>query len=269
MGTRDRMPLPPEARAAVEAKIGQISRVEPVASGLNSAFAAVLHTADTTMFVKGSPSGHPRARGQHREATIAPHLAGIAPALRWHLETAGWDLLGFDYVPGRPADLSPGSSDLAALAHVLARLGENEPPDVPLARIEQRWSGLADDTELALLVGNHLLHTDLNPNNILVSEDRVWLVDWAWPTLGAPWIDPACAALWLIAEDHSPAAAETWARTLPAWNGVSRDGLDVFVAVSTRLWAAIANDDPQPWKLALRDAASRWQRHRARRTTDS
>jgi hypothetical protein len=59
--------------------------------------------------------------------------------------------------------------------------------------IEQPWTGLADDTDLALLAGDHLLHTDLNPDNILISDGRAWLVDWAWTTLGAAWIDPACA----------------------------------------------------------------------------
>ncbi|MEV6826005.1 hypothetical protein [Amycolatopsis sp. NPDC051102] len=216
MGTRDRLPLPPAVRAAVEAEVGEIRRVEPVASGLNSTFAAVLHTTDTAVFVKGMPSDHPRVRGQHREAAIASYLGGIAPPLRWHLDVAGWDLLGFDYLPGRVADLSPGSHDLAVVACTLARLGEFEPPDLPLPRIEHRWSGLADDTDLALLAGDHLLHTDLNPNNILISDGRAWLVDWAWPTLGAAWIDPACAALWLIAEGHTPTAAEARASTLPA-----------------------------------------------------
>jgi hypothetical protein len=185
MGTRDRVTLPPAARAAVEAEIGEIRPVEPVASGLNSAFAAVLHALDAAVFVKGMPSDHPRVRGQHREAAIVPHLTGIAPPLRWHLDVVGWDLLGFDYLPGRVADLSPCSHDLAAVACTLARLSELAPPDLPLRRIEQRWSGLADDTDLAQLAGDHLLHTDLNPNNILISDDRAWLVDWAWPTLGA------------------------------------------------------------------------------------
>ncbi len=263
MGTRDRLPLPPAASAAIEAEVGEIRRVEAVASGLNSTFAAVVHTIDAAVFVKGMPSDHPGIRGQHREASIAPYLTGIAPPLRWHLDVAGWDLLGFDYLPGRAADLAPGSHDLAAVARTLARLSELEPPDLPLPRIEKRWNGLADDADLALLAGDHVLHTDLNPNNILVSNDRAWLVDWAWPTLGAAWIDPACAALWLIAEGHTPAAAEAWASTLPAWSHVPANGLDTFVAVNTRLWAQIADNDPQPWKLEIRNAAKRWLIHRS------
>ncbi|WP_217709723.1 phosphotransferase [Amycolatopsis sp. Hca4] len=248
--------------AAITAEIGEIRRTEPVATGLNSTFATVLHTADSAVFVKGMLDSHPGVRGQRREAAIAPHTAGIAPRLRWHLNTGGWDLLGFDYIPGRAADLSPGSPDLARLADTLARLGELVPPPLPLPRIEQRWTALADDADLALLAGEHLLHTDLNPNNVLISDGRAWLVDWAWPTLGASWIDPACAALWLIAEGHTPAAAESWARTLPTWSHRPPNGLDTFVAVNARLWTSIAADDPQPWKLALRNAANKWLTHR-------
>jgi hypothetical protein len=37
---------------------------------------------------------------------------------------------------------------------------------------------------LELLDGDALLHTDFNPLNILVGPDRVWIIDWAWPTRG-------------------------------------------------------------------------------------
>jgi RIO-like serine/threonine protein kinase len=38
-----------------------------------------------------------------------------------------------------------------------------------------------------------LLHTDFNPLNILLGPDRVWIIDWAWPTRGASFIDAACS----------------------------------------------------------------------------
>jgi hypothetical protein len=40
-----------------------------------------------------------------------------------------------------------------------------------------------------VLDGDALLHTDFNPLNILVGPDRVWMIDWAWPTRGAAFID--------------------------------------------------------------------------------
>jgi hypothetical protein len=43
---------------------------------------------------------------------------------------------------------------------------------------------------------------------------------------------------------------------------VPQGGLDTFVTVNARLWTQIADDDPQPWKVALRDASNQWQAHR-------
>lgn len=132
---------------------------------------------------------------------------------------------------------------------------------MPLRRLPERWAGLAEDSALALLAGNQLLHTDLNPHNILISE-QAHLVDWAWPTLGAAWVDTACATLWLIAEGHTPAAAEDWATTIPTWATASQPGIDAFTTISHRLWAQIARDDPQPWKIQLHAATQAWTEHR-------
>ncbi len=119
----------------------------------------------------------------------------------------------------------------------------------------------ADDSALTLLAGDQLLHTDLNPHNILIGE-HARIIDWAWPTLGAAWVDAACATLWLIAEGHSPAAAETWAAGIPAWAPASRPGIDVFTTIGCHLWGQIAHDDPQPWKLRLHAATQAWAAHR-------
>lgn len=266
--TRARTPwldLPAAVRAAVEDETGPVRAVETISSGLNSGIAAILHTTRTSVFIKGLPADHRRIATQHREAALAAHVTGIGPALRWQIEAGGWNLLGFEHLSGHPADLGPDSTDLAALADTLTRLGQVRAPEVPLARIEQRWAGHADEHDLALLAGDRLLHTDLNPHNILITEGGARIVDWAWPTLGAAFIDPACAALWLIAEGHTPAAAETWASAIPAWRDAPAASIDVFTAVNARLWEQIASDDPQPWKQRLYQAAHTWQRHRAHR----
>ena len=33
---------------------------------------------------------------------------------------------------------------------------------------------------------------DVDPLNILLGPDRMWIIDWAWPTRGAAFIDAAC-----------------------------------------------------------------------------
>jgi thiamine kinase-like enzyme len=151
---------------------------------------------------------------------------------------------------------------LSKVAEAIEQLGRISCPDVPIKRIEQRWADYADESALKLLSGDSLLHTDLSPNNILINES-VHVVDWAWPTAGAAWIDPAGLALWLIAEGHTPQEAEAWAQRFPVWTTASDDAIDTFVVTMSSLWAQIAHADPQPWKQQLAAAACRWVRHRS------
>jgi thiamine kinase-like enzyme len=76
------------------------------------------------------------------------------------------------------------------VAELLHRLSLLTPPEgVSLRRAEQRLAhyvaspGVADH-----FAGDTLLHTDLNPHNLLIA-DRAYLVDWAWATRGAAWLD--------------------------------------------------------------------------------
>jgi hypothetical protein len=252
--------LPVGVRDAVAARTGPILRIHPISAGLNSGIVATLEARVETVFIKGMPSDHPRVGTQRREAEINQHVAPVAARLLWQIDHDGWNVLGFEHLNGRHADLSPGSADLAKLAAALTHLGRVDVPDLPLRRIEDRWAGLVEDP--VLLAGEHLLHTDLNPHNILVDVDAR-IVDWAWPTLGAGWIDPACAVLWLIAEGHTPMAAEAWAARIPLWATASRAGITAFTTASRRLWEQISHDDPQPWKRQMYAAARVWAHYRA------
>jgi len=60
---------------------------------------------------------------------------------------------------------------------------------------------------LDLLDGDALLHTDVNPLNILLGPDRTWIMDWAWPTRGAAFIDAACFLIRAMAAGHSASQA--------------------------------------------------------------
>ena len=50
---------------------------------------------------------------------------------------------------------------------------------------------------------------------------------------------------------------------VPFWGCGSRPTLHAFAAASANLYAEIARDDPQPWKLQLARAAVRWLASRA------
>lgn len=267
MITRTTWPdLPDALRAAVRRCTGRIDAVTPVQAGLNSSLAATLHTGTETIFIKAIPGDHPQARSQQREADINPYVVPVAPRLLWRITMAGWDVLGFEHIDGRHADLSPASPDLPKIADALAELYTIAAPDLSLRRFEDRWGGhIATENDRELLRGHGLLHTDMNPGNILITEDSARITDWAWPSRGASWIDPAGLALWLIHAGHTPRQAEAWIGHLAACAALDKAALDTFTIANTRLWAEIAHNDASPWKQAIAATARRWQDDRAGR----
>lgn len=113
---------------------------------------------------QGHPHRPPSVVAQRREATINLHVRTVAPALRWHLDVAGWKVLGFEYIEGRHPDYSPGSADLPIVVDVLQALGAIPCPEVPVKDAGQRWASYLDrPAAVELFAGNTLLHTGLQP----------------------------------------------------------------------------------------------------------
>lgn len=259
--------MPPAARAAVEEHTGPLLTVEETTEGFNSEIAARVSSTTGTWHIKGLRTDHPRAWTQRREAAIAPYLTDLAPALRWRVETAGWDLLGFEALDGHHADYAPGSPDLPEVASLLSRLGETPCPGIELRHAEQRLEHyVTHPDDPRLFAGTHLLHTDLNNANLLVNADapqgdRARLVDWAWATRGAAWLDAGYWVIWLIAAGHTPTSAEDWAAEIPSWHTAPTEGITAFAAANANLWSEINTADPNPWTLRLATAASAWHAH--------
>jgi hypothetical protein len=253
------------ARVAIEAHAGPVRGARTAREGKNSHVAAFLDTAGGSVFVKGLRKDHPGVVTQHREAAVNPYVRPVSPALLWQTETADWHLLGFEHAPGRHADLTPGSPDLPKVLDTMARLAHLPCPDIPpLKQAVQRWAAYVDDpADLALLDGDTLLHTDYNPYNVLVHDRAARLIDWAWPTRGAAFIDPACLIVRLVFAGHSPAQAEATVSDLPAWKNASSRAIDVYATAITRMWTEIAHADPTPWKRQTMAAAHAWHTHRA------
>ena len=225
----------------------------------------MLETADGPLFVKGLRTDHPGVVRQQREAMINPHVLPLAPQLRWQAEGAGWNLLAFAYIPGaRHADYSPGSADLPTVVQVINRLQQIPCPDLPVKRAEQRWAAYVDDdSDLSRLAGTALLHTDFNPLNVLMTADGTWIIDWAWPTRGAAFIDPACFLLRLMLGGHTAAQAEAWAARCPSWGKTPSEAINIFALACSRLYDEIARDDPQPWKKRFAAVAQDWAEYRS------
>ncbi|WP_244933263.1 phosphotransferase [Micromonospora tulbaghiae] len=53
-----------------------------------------------------------------------------------------------------------------------------------------------------------LIHSDLNPANLIVTPHGLRIVDWAWATKAAPWVELALLVQWLIGSGHSAEQAE-------------------------------------------------------------
>jgi hypothetical protein len=264
--------LPGPLRHAIEARTGPIGAVRIATAGQNSPLAAIIEAGDGRFFAKGMPSGHRRVISQAREAAVAPLVREISPALLWHFDEAGWNVLGYEYADGRHADYTPGSSDLDHLARLMTALGDIRVTSPgPFKRADERWKPYLDDPESAsVLSGPVLTHSDWTPDNVLVSAHRAWLIDWAWPTLGAGWIDPACWVLRLMASGgHTAREAERQASRLPAFEAADPAHIDLFAAANVRLWAEVAQSGPSAWTWKMAQAAQSWSAHRQARSSHS
>ncbi|MGW5676380.1 aminoglycoside phosphotransferase [Streptomyces sp. NPDC003860] len=255
--------LPPAVLAEVEARTGPFLKIEPAKEGFNSEIAARVFSETGSVYVKGLRTDHPRAWTQRREAEVNPALRGVAPALRWRIVTDEWDLLAFEALDGHHADYSPGSPDLPKVANLLVRLGEVVCPDIELRQAEQRLERYAaKPADLGHFAGGSLLHTDLNNANVLVEETAL-LVDWAWATRGAAWLDAGYWVIWLMAAgNHTVESAERWAGEVPAWRSAPSMGVDAFAVANANLWEEIGGEDPDPWTARLVNASARWAAHR-------
>jgi hypothetical protein len=91
--------LPTALKQAIEARTGTITAARTMTAGQNSPLAAVVDTATGGVFVKGLPSEHRKVITQDREAAVAALVIAISPALLWHFDEAGWDVLGYQYAP--------------------------------------------------------------------------------------------------------------------------------------------------------------------------
>jgi hypothetical protein len=140
-------------------------------------------------------------------------------------------------------------------------LGRIRAPELPLRIAEDRWAEHVDDPAvLELLAGDTLLHTDISPYNVLITSGPARIIDWAWPTKGAAFIDPCYFAIRLMAAGHTPEQAEYWAGQVPAWRGAPKEVVDTFVAISARMWGEIAaNARADAWKQRMAAVAAAWK----------
>lgn len=292
MSRREWHTLPAQACTAITERCGSdVVKAEPPTAGRNSEFSATLHLVDETkVFCKGITTDSQDARMHRTEAQVNPWLPAHAPRLLWQVEQAGWLLLGFEHVTGQHANLSPGSPHLPLIADTVSALAvELTPcPPVPVPTLSDKfarmsaWRRLRDDPPRALdpwtrdnldlfaaqephaielVAGNTLAHTDMHSLNILVGQTAS-VIDWAWTHTAPPWVDTAYLAIRLIEAGHTPAQAEQWAATTPAWSEASSDDLTTFAIEVYGMWEYLRHTRPLPAREAATKAARIWVQHR-------
>lgn len=256
--------LPALVRQRIERTIGDVQSAVQVDAGRNHQIGVVVRTDNGLYFVKGVRDGDAAAvRHQTYEAMVNVHVMAVTAPLVFHIDAAGWNVLGFEGLVGyRHADFTAGSSDPASIAETLQALAElPPPPDGLQLKTADRWRPWAGD-DSHHLAGTTLAHTDLHRLNVLIDDDRCLFVDWAWPTLAAPWVDTATVGLHLIEGGWHPKEVEVWCESVPAFASASDEALDVFARTSRELWREVAVGIDDPWKAAMARAAERWCEHR-------
>ncbi|WP_344906590.1 hypothetical protein [Actinomadura meridiana] len=257
--------LPHELRDAVQDELGQPATVEPVREGRRSALAVVARFDGGQVFIKGAPVVNERAVAQlDREAAVNPHVLSITPALVCDVECGQWRLLGFEHVRGRRADYTPGSRDLDAVLETLAAVdGLRVPDGLRVMWFEGRWSDYAIVPQrLGRLAGTALLHTDLNPGNLLVAGAGARLVDWGMASRGARFVNPADLVVNLVACGHAPRDAEDIVGDLDAWKAADPEVVDYYARLLASTWLEAFWAPAHPWARAVVDAAVRWAMYR-------
>ncbi|WP_410642131.1 phosphotransferase family protein [Amycolatopsis sp. lyj-346] len=280
--------LPDAVRDAVQRHVGPATAVREVERGQNCSIALVVHGGQGDVFVKGVRGVSPQMRWLRNEVAAGGLAPGVAPDVRFCADVDAedrWFVAGFEFVHGRPAELSPGSTDLELVAATVTGLGEF-PGGVAPSLSERwnvsdwwlRWAALTPDpatgwdldllTEWChavpgLVYGDSLLHTDLHEHQFVIDDaGSVRVLDWGRPASGARWVDTAFLVVRLIAAGHEPRAAEAWAETVAGWPPRSDGAVTAFACYVAGLWSYRAVTTPFPGATRLSEAAQSYLRYR-------
>jgi len=227
--------LPVAVRAHIEQAAGSpVVEAWSVGTGFTPGFASRLDLASgSRVFVKAAASSDDRRYGwrlsdayreEIRKLALLPDGIG-APAVLWSLdadiEGERWVVLGLQYVDGRPPRRPWSADELELVATMLARIAPrmaSVPAELDLGTFGDDFGGWSEwlssvverdgdspwlDQVAALAAesvvrcsGSGMAHLDLRDDNILIDRDRrVWICDWNFPMLAAPWVDLVCVLL--------------------------------------------------------------------------
>ena len=248
----------PDAVASGIAERAGGTRVTPASGGDHAEIAATVAGPDGKVFVKAACSElGQRSLRYEVAATLAVDLP-YRPRIHWQFETDGWLVAGFEHLDGRHADLAPGSQDLGLLAAALEDLARTP------AACGQQWFTPAGRLGFShpAMNGGTLVHSDLNPTNLIMTGTGLRIVDWAYATKAAPWVELALIPQWLIGSGHAPEQAERWLTALSAWSTTGPATLDYFAFRNAEKWSSKAQSSTAAWVHDLAEWTKRWAAYR-------
>ncbi|PZF88165.1 phosphotransferase family protein [Micromonospora deserti] len=251
--------LPETVTARIAERVGGAFDVVPAPSGDHAEIASTVTGPDGKVFVKAA-SARLSFQSLRYELAATKAIGWYPPAVLWHFECDGWLVVGTEHLDGPHPDLSPGSPDLDLLAVTLKELQETPAPGEPWFTPEARL-GFAHPA----MNGRMLVHSDLNPANLIVTTRGLRIVDWAWATRAASWVELALLVQWLIGSGHTPEQAEEWLARFPAWAATDREALDVFASKNASKWSVKSRQSTEEWVHDLGVWTGEWAAHRRNR----
>lgn len=295
--------LPEYLRATIEERLGSrviSARSQP--SGFSPGVASRLTTADgQRVFLKAvSAEPNPESPEFHRrEARIVAELPDEAPVPRllWSHDEGddGWVVLVFEDVEGREPAIPWRADELDRVIDAIVDLSNAltpSPLDESFAGTTTNWgifrigwwqrieferpAGLDDwsTRHLASLIaleanasravaGSTLLHLDLRADNLLVTDDRVLVVDWPHARIGAPWMD-IVGFIPSMRMQGGPPPGEVFARH-PAARDADPDAVNAALAALAGYFTRQSLQPPppgiptvRPFQAAQGAVARRW-----------
>ncbi|MEV7331446.1 aminoglycoside phosphotransferase [Micromonospora sp. NPDC093244] len=248
--------LPESVTAGIAERVGGTFDVTPASSGNHAEIASTVTGPAGRIFVKAA-SGELSVRSLRYELAATRAIERHPPAVLWQFESDGWLVVGTEHFAGPHPDLSPGSSDLDLLLAALKALQKTPAPG-------EMWFTPATRLGFAhpAMNGETLIHSDLNPANLIVTPLGLRIVDWAWATKAAAWVELALLVQWLIGSGHSAEQAEEWLTQLPAWTATDRQVLDHFASKNATKWAVKSRQSAALWVHDLALWTGEWANHR-------
>lgn len=302
--------LPADVCTAVEGRLGaRVVEAVTHQGGFSPGFAGRVRTADDQdHFLKAvSNSINPvSVELYRREARIAAGLPRSTPCphFQWHLDNDEWVVLAFEFIRGTTPNLPWRSEDLDRVLRSMVDLSDVLTPSPiavetaselwgdtlmrwrdlasrpeHLARVAPTWRAKLDEL-IALEArwpemsrGDSLVHLDIRADNVLLSGDRVYFVDWPWAAIAAPWLD-LVAFLPSVAMQGGPDPDTIWNRH-PWSRTVDSEAVDAFLAAFAGMLTRQSLLPPQPglptvraFQAAQGQTARAWLARR-RRWTDA